>query len=121
METLIEPVTMSPSKDIAQELKLKNLNNCLACDAFVYITVAPSRRIVDADFEKVFFTWHEGRQVFFKMVDMLRFDFARMPSIATLPATGMEGIEWCNWYQQDHPDVQKDTLMAVYYYKKILM
>lgn len=102
-----------------QELKLKNYNNCLACDAFVYIQKAPERPVTDADLEKVFFTWHEGKEIFFKLVDILRFEFLRMPSIATLPATGMEGIEWCEWWKLDHPDVTDKTLMAVYYYKKI--
>lgn len=121
METMIENTVAQGDHtqgDSSQELKLKNQNNCLACDVFSYIQKAPARPIVEADFEKVFFTWHEGKEIFFKMISLVRYKFGRMPDGVTLSATGLEAVDWCFLWRKEHPDVTDDSMMAVYYYKK---
>jgi len=105
----------------AKELPLKNFNNCLGCDAFVYITFAPANRPTEADLERIYYTKNGDQEFYSKIVDIERFDFNRMPSIATLPATGMEAHEWCLWWLEQHPQTQADTKIAVYYYKKVKM
>lgn len=102
-----------------KELPLKNLNNCLACDAFVYITFAPSKSLSETDLEKIYYTKNGEHEFYSQIVDILRFDFSRMPSIATLPATGMESHEWRRWWLEQYPETKEDTLLSVYYYKKV--
>ncbi len=105
-------------KKETKELPLKNLNNCLACDAFVYITFAPAKTLSEIDLEKIYYTKNGNEEFYSQIVDIIRFDFERMPSIATLPATGMESHEWRQWWLQQYPDTKPDTKLAVYYYKK---
>ena len=101
------------------ELKLKNYNNCLACDAFNYITFAPSRMLSENDLEKVYLVKNDDEYFFCKIVDVYRCDFWRMPSIATISATGMEAHEWREWWIRQHPNTDRKTQMIVYQYKKI--
>ena len=101
------------------ELPLKNYNNCLACDAFVYIHFAPAGSIPEKDLEKIYYTKNGDQEFYSQIVDVQRFKFSRMPSLATFQATGMEGLEWCKWWLEQFPNTQEDTEMAVYYYKKI--
>lgn len=103
----------------AKALPLKNLNNCLSCDAFVYISLAPNRPVLENELEKIYYTEVDGLQFYSKLVDIMRFKFSRMPSLATLPATGMEGHEWEKWWLEQHPNTHPDTEMAVYFYKKL--
>lgn len=100
-------------------LPLKNLNNCLACDAFVYITFAPENRPTEADLERIYLSKIGEEEFYSKIVDIQQFEFMRMPSIATLPATGMEAHEWCLWWLEQYPQTKEDTKLAVYYYKKV--
>lgn len=104
----------------AKELPLKNFNNCLACDAFVYITFAPAKGLSEDDLQRIYYTKNGGEEFYSRIVDIQRFDFWRMPSLATLPATGMEGHEWAKWWIEQYPETAADTKMAVYYYKKIV-
>jgi len=105
--------------DNVKELPLKNYNNCLACDAFVYINFAPPRLLTDADLATIYYTKNGEEEFYSQIVDIQRFDFSRMPSLATLPATGMEAHDWCRWWMTQYPNTQATTEMAVYYYKKI--
>ena len=102
-----------------QELKLKNYNNCHACDAFVYLHFAPSQPVTDKDFEKTYLVKHEGEDFFVMLVDFLRFKFEMAPSICTIPATGMEGEEWRTWWLTQHPQTKADSDMCAYFYKKV--
>jgi hypothetical protein len=102
----------------AQELKLKNYNGCFGCDAFVYIHFAPGRLLTDEDLQKIYYTSIGDGEMYLQIVDVLRFYFKDTPSIATLPATGMESHEWKPWWLSQHPETKPDTEMCVYYYKK---
>ena len=102
-----------------QELKLKNYNNCHACDAFVYLHFAPTSQVTDKDFEKVYLVKQDGEDFFVKLVDFFRFNFFKAPSICTLPATGMESEEWRAWWLTQHPQTQDDSVMCAYFYKKV--
>lgn len=110
-------ITQLPQE--VKELPLKNYNNCLACDAFNYITFAPARLLTDADLEKVYLVKNGEENFYCKIVDLYRCEFSRMPSIATFPAHGMEGYEWQQWWLSQHPETKPHTEMVVYQYKKI--
>jgi len=102
-----------------KELPLKNLNNCLACDAFNYITFAPDRSITDKDLQKVYYVKNGDEAFYCQIVDLYRCDFSRMPTIATISATGMEAHEWALWWLEQYPETTAETKMVVYQYKKI--
>lgn len=102
-----------------QPLKLKNFNNSLACNAFIYIHFAPAKEITDADMDKVYLVKNEGEEFFVKLVDFLRFYFHAAASIITLPATGLEAQDWKKEWLHQHPNTKVDTVMCAYYYKKV--
>jgi len=101
-----------------KELKLTNENNILECDAFVKINLAPGQ-LKESDFDQVYLVKHNGKDIFVKIVDILRVSFSRVSSIMTLPATGHESHEWRRQWREKHADTTDDTEMAVYYYKKV--
>ena len=101
------------------ELKLKNYNNCLNCEAFVYISFAPKKEITEADLARIYYTENGADKFYSRIVDFQRFEFLRMPSIATFPAVGMEANEWRQWWLEQYPQTKMDDVMAVYYYKKV--
>ena len=103
----------------AKELPLKNLNNCLACDAFNYITFAPDRSVSEIDLYKIYYVKNGDEAFYCQIVDMYRCNFSRVPTIATISATGMEAHEWVLWWLEQYPETTAETKMAVYQYKKI--
>lgn len=104
----------------AKELKLPNYNNCLACDAFIQINIAPQHVITEKDFDRMYSVKHEEKEFYMKLVDikLLTYDELNVCSHMTLPATGLEAHEWRAWWMEKHPTTKPDTKMAVYYYKK---
>jgi hypothetical protein len=101
-----------------KELKLENLNNCLACDAFIIIHFAPKDPVPEKALERMYRVNNEGTIFEVKIVDMLRIEFAGISSLMTLPATGLESQEWKMQWLKKYPDTHARSLMAVYFYKK---
>ncbi len=102
----------------AKEMKIPNLNNCLACDAFIQINIAPASLIPESSMNKLYYVNHEGQDIYMRLIDILRIDFAEISSLMTLPATGMESHEWRDDWLAKYPDTKADTKMCIYYYKK---
>ena len=102
----------------AKELKLQNSNNRLACDAFLQIGLAPAEPLIEADFNKLYKCNNDGKEFYFKLVDLMKLEFKNIGGIITLPSTGLEAHEWRKQWKERYPDTTDNTMLCVYYYKK---
>lgn len=103
---------------------LTNYNNKLSCDCMLHVDFAPGERIPESILQR---TIIEIRTVdnthpptFWKLVDMHRFDMDKgiYYSIGTWASHGMDFFEFCQWMKTQKPDVNSETKMAVYMYRK---
>ncbi len=101
----------------AKKIIIENKNNKLQCHAFVEIGPEPGA-ITDSAFEKLYCTSCNGEDIFFKLADYLRLRFIDIGSAFTIPAEGMESMEWRAKYRAEHPEVTNDTKLAVYFFKR---
>lgn len=100
-------------------LTLTPFNNCLQCDAFLYITRDAGRPISEKDLEQVFLIKSDEHEFFARVVDVYRVTFGWMPGMATIAATGLELQDWKAWYKSQHPDTNNETKFLVLSYKKV--
>jgi hypothetical protein len=101
------------------ELKLRNDNNKLACDAFLVIQFAPIGPVKDSDLYSTHLVKTKDGDIYCQLVDFLRLPFSKISSLITLPAAGVESREWCKKWKEKYPSTTDDTEMGVYYYKRV--
>jgi hypothetical protein len=101
------------------ELKLKNDNNKLACQAFVVIQFAPQGSVRDSDLYNTYLVKTAAGDIYCQLVDFIRIPFSKISSLITLPAAGIESREWCKKWKEKYPSTTADTEMGVYCYMRV--
>lgn len=99
-----------------------NFNGKLHCSRFAHVDLAPAKMPPQADLEKAVFTITTAdsshQPVHAKVEAIIPFRLAELSNIHTWPSHGMDTAEFMEW-QHRKKKVDKDTVLAVYYYKKV--
>jgi len=103
---------------MVKELDIPNENNKLLCNAFVQIGPEPVRPFREKMFDRIYSIKVGDESRFYKLVDFIRLPFKDIGSAFTIPAAGLESFAWRVQYKQKNPDVEDDTRMAVYFFKR---
>lgn len=104
---------------VATQLKIANENNKLNCPGFIQIHFAPKAPIRESELERIYEINTAEGNILVKVVDILRIRFHNIGNLFTIPATGMEYLEWQRDWQRKYPQTKKDTEMAIYCYKRV--
>lgn len=103
-------------------LNLKtNYNHKLGCDYIVHLDVAPSKTINESVADDLIFVIntldHSHPPVEYKLDDIARFPLRELTDTTTRLSHGMTREEYKQFVAEKK--YQEETLMALYYYKKV--
>ena len=92
------------------------------CQVMVDVNFAPSKPVRESDMRDTVFliTWDDGSQAHYQLVDIYRFTMANYCTHFTWPSHGMDFYDFYTWWKEQHPEIDSETVMAAYFYKKII-
>ncbi len=102
---------------------LTNLNNKLHNEAMVHLDLAPWSDVSESVLANTIVEIRTKDNSYppsrWQVNDLYRAPFGKMTSLITWPSHGMDQADCYSYLKAIHPDINTDTPMAVYYYKKI--
>ena len=100
-------------------ISLANYNNKLWCNAFVVINLPPPEPLKPDDHTKIFSILVNGKNVLVRIVSVITVPFLKVGEWYTLPANGLTEGEWRRYWMGIHPNTTDETLIGIYYYKRL--
>lgn len=102
----------------------QNLNNKLNGSVMVHLDLAPwaaiPERLLDNNVVEFQTQDNSYPPTRWQLVDLYRTEFGKVSSIITWPSHGMDVADCYSWIKKIHPELNTQTPMAIYYYKKII-
>jgi len=99
-----------------------NFNGKLACNRFTHIDLAPEKQPTMQTLEETTITIQVADKshtpIVVKIESIIPFTLGELSNIHTWPSHGMNTSDFINW-QHEKNKIRNDTMLAVYYYKKI--
>lgn len=99
-----------------------NINGKLACERFAHIDLAPeklpSRQALEQAMFKIQVADRSHQPVVVQIDSIVPFRLAELSNIHTWPSHGMDTTDFIHM-QHLKKRVDKDTMLAVYYYRKV--
>lgn len=99
-----------------------NFNNKLGCNSFAHIDLAPIKPPTREAMDQTVFTIRVAdgshQPVKAKVESIITFRLTELSNIHTWPSHGMNTADFINW-QYLKNNIRRDTMLAVYYYKKV--
>ena len=104
-----------------KSLRMLDLNGKKHCNVMVEVNFAPSKPIPESEVKGTIFTitWDDGSQGGYQLIDLCRFSLDGFSSCVTFASHGLDAFDFYNWWKERYPEVNADTTMAAYFYKKI--
>lgn len=108
------------SKTVKQ-LKMIDLVCKKHSHVMVEVNLAPSKRVTESEMRDTVFlvTWEDGSQSEYQLVDITRFTLDDYYSCLTWPSHGMDFFDFLEWFRKQYPNVNSETKVAAYFYKKV--
>lgn len=122
MEKTIFQETQKGDITLMKSIRMVDLNGKKHCQVMVEVNFAPSKPVYESDMRGTVFqiTWDDGSQGSYQLVDIYRFTFANYCTHFTWPSHGMDFCDFYAWWKERYSEVDTDTRMAAYFYKKII-
>lgn len=99
-----------------------NFNNKLHCNCMIHIDIAPRTTIPESTLEKSVIEFQTQDNSYpptsWKLIDLSRVTLNNVNSVYTWQSHAMDAFDWITWFKGLHPDLNSDTPLAIYYYKK---
>jgi hypothetical protein len=119
----MEPI-LAEKKKIIRDLKMRtNHNNKLDCREFIHIQLTPPSGIPESVAEKTIFKITTADQshspVWAQIHDSARQTVKDLSSTFTRLSHGMELDEFISMLIREKPDINPETELTVYYYRKV--
>jgi len=102
-----------------------NFNNKLHSSVMVHIDKAPSPTtvITGSMMAEMIFEIQTQDTSYppskWQLVDLLRIPLGQLSNVITWPSHGMDYFDFYQWVKKIQVDANAETLMAIYYYKKL--
>lgn len=106
----------------AKKIKITNHNNVLACQVFATINWAPDRDKMppfDELEKQLYFVEHNDDRIYLQLIDIAFYSFQKITDHQTLLTNGVMADEWREKWWQLNPATTVDSLMGIYFYRKI--
>lgn len=101
-----------------------NINGKLVCSAMVHVSAPPVGNVYESILAQAVIEIHTADNscppTTWKLDDICRLKFCELQNCFTWPSHGVDVFDFYKYFMIEHPEVNSETPMAVYFYHKIL-